>query len=80
MGDDYLSEIAAENAHREHCLAQGLWVTRDGREIPIREMTDAHLANCIRMMKRGGAVGGMDGEFLDMMVDEVERRRKAVKR
>lgn len=28
------------------------WTTRDGREIPIREMTDSHLENAMRLLER----------------------------
>lgn len=79
IGRELYYESIADSAFEEYKLANGIWTTRDGREIPIREMTDTHLANCIRIL-RGCAVDGTDGEFLDMMVDEVERRRKAVKR
>jgi len=30
------------------------WVTKDGRRIPVASMTDAHLVNAIRMMRRKG--------------------------
>lgn len=29
-----------------------VWVTKDGREIPIIEMTDAHLRNALRFLRR----------------------------
>ena len=29
-----------------------IWKTRDGREIPIREMEDAHLLNTVRYLRR----------------------------
>ena len=31
---------------------KGIWTTRDGRKIPITEMTDAHLTNTINYLKR----------------------------
>ena len=33
------------------------WLTRDGRKIPVTEMTDAHLANTIRYLERRIASG-----------------------
>jgi hypothetical protein len=30
------------------------WVTRDGREIPLSQLTDQHLANIIRMLEDKG--------------------------
>lgn len=29
-----------------------VWTTRDGRKIPVTEMTDEHLQNTIAMLKR----------------------------
>ncbi len=37
---------AAREAEREILL----WTTRDGREIPLEEMTDDHIANAIRVL------------------------------
>jgi hypothetical protein len=34
----------------------GIWVTKDGREVPIKEMEDEHLLNTIRMLRRKGVV------------------------
>lgn len=33
-------------------MATACWTTRDGRKIPIGDMTDAHLLNAIRMVRR----------------------------
>lgn len=32
-----------------------IWTTRDGTKIPVRDMTDSHLLNTIRMLRRSGA-------------------------
>lgn len=32
------------------------WTTKDGRRIPIREMTDQHLKNAIRFLERNDPV------------------------
>jgi hypothetical protein len=79
IGRELYYESIADSAYEEYKLANGIWTTRDGREIPICEMTDAHLANCISMILRSEVGDGMYSEFLDMMVDEAERRKKAVK-
>lgn len=39
------------------------WVTRDGREISIREMTDEHLVNTLRMLRRNAPVVRLRYEF-----------------
>lgn len=33
-------------------LGRAEWVTRDGRRIPIAQMSDGHLVNTIRMLRR----------------------------
>lgn len=29
-----------------------VWVTKEGKQVPIKEMTDTHLANTINMLER----------------------------
>lgn len=29
-----------------------VWVTREGKQIPIKEMTDTHLCNTLKMLER----------------------------
>ena len=36
---------------KEALQAVILWTTRDGREIPVDEMSDAHVANALRALK-----------------------------
>lgn len=64
----------------KQALANGVWLTRDGREVPVREMTDSHLANSIRMMQRGGSglFEGMAGDALEMLLDEARRRGEMI--
>ena len=49
-----------------------IWRCADGRLIPVRQMTDSHLHNCIRMIlsKRSWR-----REYLDRLLLEVEIRR-----
>ena len=85
IGGDMWYEAMADAAYyesrAEQALADKVWMTRDGRDVPIREMTDAHLANSIRMLRRGGegCFGRLAEDALEMLVEEAERR-KAVKR
>jgi len=30
------------------------WITKDGVEIPISQMTTSHIENCIKLMERSG--------------------------
>ena len=81
IGREMMYELQAEAAWadtvRERAIASKTWITRDGREVPVREMTDSHLANSIRMMRRGGT--GCFGEMAPMaleMLETEERRRR----
>lgn len=38
---------------KELLYEEGIWVTKDGKEIPVRDMTDTHLDNAIRMIEDG---------------------------
>lgn len=29
-----------------------IWTTKDGQRIPIREMTDRHITNCLRLLRK----------------------------
>lgn len=82
MLDDAIAENAYYEYRAEQALAKQAWITKDGREIPLRDMSDGHLANCIRMMIRGGSgcFYGMAGDALEMLTDEASRRGLAVKR
>ena len=47
------------------CTGKATWVTKDGQVIPVRDMTDDHLRNTVRYLRRGaerrilGEVGSM---------------------
>ena len=86
LGSEMYYDLLADNAYYEYRAERALdnktWITKDGREIPVREMTDGHLANCIRMMLRGGSgcFYGAEGDALEMLTDEAARRGLAVER
>ena len=80
MGREMYYESIADEAYYYHvaerALANGIWITRNGREIPVREMTDAHLANSLRMMRRGGSgcFHGLRDEAVEMLAAEAAKR------
>lgn len=48
-----------------------VWVTREGEEIPLTEMTDSHLVNAINYSNRMGMT-----DWLIALMDEKERRSR----
>ncbi len=68
-----------------------IWTTKDGVEIPITEMTTAHIENCIKLMERSGNTHSLYGSFDETgkpwadidtnylyaaLVEEMEARKK----
>jgi len=53
-----------------------VWTCRDGRMIPIRQMTDSHLHNCIRMILRNKRWrrNYLDRLLLEVQIREIERK------
>jgi len=64
-----------------------IWTTRDGREIPVTEMTDSHLVNTYKWLKRQRDTATKYASFIqtffgltpgtvaaDMVDDEVKRK------
>jgi len=48
------------------------WVTKDKRVIPIKELGDEHLANCINMLMRGTVISR---HLIDPLTKEFEVRQ-----
>lgn len=55
-------------------LNKDVWVTADGRHIPIREMELDHLRNTIRYIERGGNAYGLADQYLKKLQKELDRR------
>lgn len=51
-------------------LINPVWVARDGRRIPLDEMTEAHILNCMRIV-------GEDCQWHWAFQKEIERRKQS---
>ena len=77
----YGAEIAMEmeidrevmNARAEQLASEGRWLMRDGTEIHVTDMSDRHIENCIRMLRRGSSPYA--DVFIHMFEAEQERRK-----
>ena len=85
IGAEMLADMAAESAWYERtaedAIASRTWITKDGRKIPVSEMTDSHLLNSLRMLLRGGngCFEGMSGDAIEMLADEAKARGLTLK-
>ncbi|MFX7874654.1 hypothetical protein ABTK18_19815, partial [Acinetobacter baumannii] len=80
------SRISREqNASRQASREILIWTTRDGREIPLEEMSDEHVANAVRVLslwrarlKRRGGDEAVIGDLKDAIgrFKALQRRRR----
>ena len=81
MGSDFLADYAweieqvKEYADAIWYEAQGkVWETKDGRLIPVEEMTTKHIHNTIAFIKRNWDTK-IDQPWIDVFNEELERRK-----
>lgn len=78
MGNEIAAETEADFAVFEGKIEQeakeGIWTTKDGRRIPITEMSDRHIENTIRMLERNDTMD-VYYPWVVRLKKELERRR-----
>ena len=77
LGREYETELTIEKELErikiERAAARGLWATKDARLIRIEDMTESHLRNCIRMLKKNNGEDIMT-PWIVRMENELKRR------
>ena len=56
----------------EHDALIGIWVTKDGREVPVSDMSDEHIKNSISMLKRN--------DYCDLYLPWIDRFEKELEK
>lgn len=49
-----------------------IWITKDGKKINVRDMTDSHLANAIKMLQKQSAEPAM--KWITILSNELKNR------
>ena len=77
-GKELETEITIEHelvyARAASMTEKGIWETKDGQKLSVRDMTDSHIANCLAMLKRGRSPYA--DPFIVMFENEKKRRRE----
>jgi hypothetical protein len=64
----YGRELMEDSAYERYAEAKaGIWTMKNGDEIEIKDMTDSHIKNCMRMV-------GKDTEWYEIFQRELDRR------
>lgn len=73
-----LMETSQEHWYRLNYLQENIWLTKDYVEIPIENMEDDHIVNCINFLKREGPSSfyGTGREWIVKFNNELKRRNK----
>lgn len=58
-----LSDLKMELWFRRRCLGDIVWVTNDGRDIPIKNMCRNHLINAINMIENNNEMSNHIGDY-----------------
>ena len=64
-----LNDLLLELWFRERESRELCWTTKEGKRIPIKDMTDIHLLNTINMLKKAKALEEME-EDIDLVNDD----------
>lgn len=75
-GAELLSDLEVEESVffgiAEARLNQGLWTTRDGAQIRVKDMSRRHIENTIAMLKRGNSI--FKQSWIEVFENELKNR------
>lgn len=78
LGKELMYEFQAGlidlEAKIENDVSRGIWVTKDGREVHISNMSDEHIKNSISMLKRNDHCD-LYLPWIDRFEKELEKRK-----
>lgn len=74
---DYMSD--KENYGPFRNLKEEMWETNDGIRVPIKDMRDTHIKNCIRFLSRGEQTE-IKQAYIKAFENELKRRNKELDR
>ena len=76
LGEDYIAELSVESALKYFKIKsdaeKGIWITKDGRKIPIEKMTTSHIENTIKLLERKN--------IMDLWLPWIERFKKELEK
>ena len=80
-GVDLAIEMAIDHEIYEEInirnMERRVWTMRDGKEIPLSDMTTKHIQNCIRMLERG-TPDDIAEMWVRTFTEELNRREEVV--
>jgi hypothetical protein len=72
MGKEAYDEMLCNEAQEYSLMESRTWLTRDGKYIPVNEMTTSHIKNCINLLREGNSDIGYD--WISVLKAELNNR------
>ena len=75
--EDLVLDYYENDCIEEVIIRLPAWRTREGKLIPIKDMTSSHIINCIRMIERSGNT--WRPQYLNILKEELSKRNHSNK-
>ena len=79
ISDRILSVSGVSNLSLAEKASEGIWVTRQGEALLIKDMTESHIRNCICMLE-SKPHSEVREAYLEALKDELRKRSKNIGR